>query len=290
VAPERTMIFSAGQLHSSVQLLNLVAAANHSPASLKDCREVILVCPVANVVNICSRCGWLEVDLDGFLKPSKRGNVLRATVDFEERLRQQLRDIVAALQPAWSKKIMHGRKELVRFAPADVRQCFEEAGLLNAAPSDSVVHWWDEIANLARGVRSAVITEVGRRGERLTLAYERNRTGREPFWQSVESSFSGYDVLSVVSSTDMTPMQIEVKASELRPKDAFMHLTGNEWEASQQALSQVFHLWYLGNKPLLAIVNLEHVRPHVPQDQGEGSWESVKIPFGAFASCFKPVA
>ena len=43
----------------------------------------------------------------------------------------------------------------------------------------------------ARGLRDGVLTEIGRRGERLTLQYEQSRTGVEPKWIALESSAHG---------------------------------------------------------------------------------------------------
>ena len=280
------MIVSAGQLHSSVRLLELVATTALTTRALNDTRELILVCPAPDLLNLCSRCGWIEVDGDGYLRPSKRGHTLRGFSGFEERLREQLRDIIATLHPAWSKMICHGRHELARSAHPDVCQCFKEAGLLGADLTDSIICWWDEMANLARGVRSAAVMAVGRKGERYTLAYERQRTCREPYWQSVESAFSGYDVLSVVSRDDKTPMQIEVKATELRIKDADLHLSINEWKVAQDARIHVFHLWRLGAQVQHAIIGVDAMAAHVPRDAGSGCWESVRIPFRAFTDLF----
>jgi len=155
--------------------------------------------------------------------------------------------------------------------------------------TDAIVQWWDELGGLARGFRSAGAMAVGRKGERLTLAYETQRTGSEAIWQSIETSFSGYDVLSVVSDVDATPMQVEVKASELRLKDAFAHISANEWESAQSARAHQFHLWHVGSPPQLAVVDVGQMSGHIPSDQGDGRWESVRVPYRAFIGHFKRV-
>lgn len=276
------MIVSAGQLHSSARLLDMVASTPVPAAALREMGGLVLVCPVEDVLNLSSRCGWVVVDGDGRLHPSARGSMLRDCADFQLRLREQIRDVIASTQPAWSKMLMHGRHEVERYAPADVVQCFSEAGLLMGDPGDDVIRWWDELGNLARGVKSAANLEVGRRGEKLSLAYEHARTGQQPVWQSIESSFSGYDVLSTVSAENLAPMQIEVKASELRPKDAVLYLTRHEWETAQQAQAHVFHLWHLGEQPQLAVIDLATMAPHVPDDRGQGEWRTIGIRFQAF--------
>jgi hypothetical protein len=250
----------------------------------------VLVCPVADVLNLSARCGWVFVNADGDLYPSGRGQALRRFSDFEERLREQLSDVIASLQPAWSKVLMHGRHELARFAPADVYQCFKEAGLFVADPSETVVRWWDELANLARGIRSAAALAVGRAGERFSIKYEQRRTQRKPIWQSIESSHSGYDALSVVSPADETRLQIEVKASELRLKEAFCFLTYHEWQTAELAQAHVFHLWHVGVHPQLAVVPLQEFAPHIPSNNGEGGWQSAKVPFRVFLHLFQPVS
>ena len=64
------------------------------------------------------------------------------------------------------------------------------------------------------------------------------------------------------------------------------HLTTHEWECAEQALLQTFHLWHICDQPRIAVVTLEQVRPHVPDNRGIGKWESAKIPFSAFADEF----
>ena len=160
---------------------------------------------------------------------------------------------------------------------------------MSANLTEGIVRWWDELGNLARGFRSAALTGIGRMGERLTLAYERDRTGQEPLWQSIESSFSGYDVLSVVSATDSTPMPIEVKASELRLKDACFYVSANEWESAQQARAHTFHVWRVGEQPQLAIIGVEQLAPHVSANKGDGLWQSLKVPYFSFRSLFMHV-
>src|ERR1051326_1529190 len=167
MASESRMIVSVGQLYSSVRLLDLVAAAPMTAGKLREAGGKVLVVPIADALNLSTRCGWLEHDGGGALRNSSRGQSLRAMADYQEKLRQQLRDIVTTIQPAWSKKLIHGRREFSRYAPADVVQCFKEAGLLSAALSDLIVAWWDELGQLARGLRSAVLSAVGRRAERL---------------------------------------------------------------------------------------------------------------------------
>jgi hypothetical protein len=175
---------------------------------------------------------------------------------------------------------------MLAFAGRDVAQVFVEAGL--AAGFDSeVVDFWDELAARARGQRQAQLNRIGRLGERQTIAHEQKRTGRSPKWVSVDDNADGYDVLSVVDSTDPRPLSIEVKASSIGMRGSF-HVTRNEWDRANETECHVFHLWNVQNKsaPQLAVLMPEDVKPHVSRDAGDGCWELVEIPFAAFGSKF----
>jgi hypothetical protein len=283
------MTLSVGQLHSARQLLDLVASAELTAKALADGLASILVCPVAEVLNLSTRCGWVLIDMDGILRPSVRGREVQEKKDFQERLREQMKDIIICTQPAWTKMIPRGRAELARFVPPDVRQCFDEAGLMRSSPTPEIVDWWDELSERSRGLKSSFATEIGRRGERLSLVYEERRTGREPLWQSVESNLSGFDILSINSSDDNTPLQIEVKASERSIEFAVFHLTDHEWEVAQLSRAHIFHFWLLSSPPKLARITTGEVTPHVPGNNGEGTWEKAAIPFRVFERHLTPV-
>lgn len=139
------------------------------------------------------------------------------------------------------------------------------------------------MAGLVRGIKSSVLSQTGREGERLSLAYEKDRTGIQPIWQSIESNLSGFDILSCLSDADSAPLQIEVKASENSWNYAEFHLTANEWESATLARNYRFHLWALGKNPKLAIVPVDQMEKHIPSNAGRGKWETVRIPFSVFS-------
>lgn len=279
------MTLSVGQLHSAKQLLDWVAK-NHFAKSDMNLFSHVLVCPAVDVLNLSTRCGWVEIDLDGVLQLSDRGMQLHKIDNYQVRLRRQMQDIISREQPSWSKLFPKGRQETVNFVDSDVRQCLDEAGLLSSPPSNEVVAWWDEMAGLVRGIKTSVLSQTGREGERLTLKYEHSRTGKEPVWQSIESNLSGYDVLSCLSDTDVIPLQIEVKASENSLEYAEFHLTSNEWESASLARNYLFHLWELSLIPKLAVVTVEQMGRHIPVNSGEGTWETVHIPYRVFRDNF----
>src|SRR5205085_1599505 len=151
---------------------------------------------------------------------------------------------------------------------------------------NDVVAFWDRLAAEARGQSDARLLEIGRRGERLTLAYEENRTGRKPKWIAIDSSADGFDVLSIMAVTNRQLMSIEVKSTTVGRRAVFW-LTRNEWDTAISAKSHCFHLWDLSvTPPQLAVATPTEIGIHVPQDKGFGEWKSIAIPFIAFDERF----
>ncbi len=280
------MNLSAGLLHSAHELLEWVHSHPLSPRELLDSFRTVLVCPPQDVLNLCARCTWIETDADGNLKLTPRGTTIRRLRDFEPRMREQLRDFVGSEGPAWVRLLPRGRQEAVRFLHPDVAQLFREAGLMAIPASEEIIGWWDTVSGVARGASDMVLTEIGRRGERLSIAYERQRTDHEPQWQSVESNLSGFDILSVLEQGSAQPLEIEVKASTDDLDYAEFHVARNEWDTAVHARHYIFHLWLLGAKSRLARVTVDDVQSHIPLDQGGGAWETVEIPFKTFDALF----
>ena len=125
---------------------------------------------------------------------------------------------------------------------------------------------------------------IGRKAEKFTVEYESSRTGIASMWQSLESNFSGYDMLSRVSNADETPLKIEVKGSTLGIKQAYFTITRNEWNTAKTSIHYCLHLWSLSANPTnLIVVNRDEIQSHLPENNGEGNWETVRIPFNSFS-------
>lgn len=242
--------------------------------------------PARDVLDASFSLRWLEVSTEGILILTVRGERALSISDDRLRLRQLVLDHVEAETPPWLHLAPAGRRETLLHAPDGIRQVLVEAGLAYGDDIDAV-SFWDGLAARARGTRDAALSEIGRRGERLTIARERERTGFWPKWVALDSSSDGYDVLSQLSAEDRRRLTIEVKATERQLPHAFFHLTRNEWETAEECLHHAFHLWDLsGSEPRLAVLTVPQVATHIPADIGEGSWESAAIPFRAFASQF----
>lgn len=230
---------------------------------------------------------WLATSENGLLAPTLRGERTLSAPDDLTRLRLLVLDHIDARIPPWLQLASAGRRELLLQAPAGIRQVLVEAGLAYGDDAETV-SFWDTLAARARGMRNALLTETGRVGERLSIAHEKARTGRDPKWIALDSNADGYDVLSRVSSEDQRRLTIEVKASMQARLSGAFHLTRNEWSLAEESINHVFHLWDLGSDtPRLAVLTVEQLAAHVPVDRGDGGWESARISFASFAFSFE---
>lgn len=230
---------------------------------------------------------WISADEQGAALITPAGARLLGIEAYRIRLRQSLLDYVEIVGPPWVEQATYGRRKVISFAPPHIQQMLAEAGLADGV-DDDVIEFWDALAARARGQRNDSLTNIGRKGERLTLAFELNRTGKRPKWVSIDSNEKGYDILSIVSAYEFGPFSIEVKASTVGINGSF-HITRNEWDRASEAEKHAFHLWDISAsaQPSLAIVNTEDMCPHIPTDCGMGSWEAVEIPLGAFEKYFQ---
>lgn len=228
---------------------------------------------------------WVCNDDVGNLAPTVEGERLLHISSYPELLRQMLLDYIDIERPSWLQNALSGRAKVMHFAGAEIGQIFVEALLADGVDSDTVA-FWDTLAARARGLKDERQNQVGRLGERLTLEYERQRTGKAAKWVSIESNEDGYDVLSVVSDSDSRKLSIEVKASSMG-LHGYFYLTTNEWERAQETETHVFHLWDVSKEPYaLCVLDVEQVAAHIPSDCGLGTWQSVQVPFRAFKENF----
>lgn len=242
--------------------------------------------PTAKVISTAQGIGWLCASDEGLASITPTGLRLLSIAGYKPMLRQALLDYMDTAHPPWLQNATYGRSRVIRFAGRELAQVFVEAGLAYGV-EDEVVAFWDAMAALARGQKNGRLSEIGRQGERLSLAHEHARTGREPKWVAIDNNEDGYDLLSIVESDDSRPLSIEVKASAMGFAGS-LHLTRNEWARSQEVENHTFHLWAMesNSQNALAVLIPAELQDHVPTDSGEGSWEAVEIPFSAFQSRF----
>lgn len=281
------MNISVGYFHSSLRLLEVAKSGHNLYKPQSNYDEVFYLSPLNEILNLSIKCSWIKLIAEGKYELSERGLEILAKGTYEEMMQEQLKDFMLTTRPTWSRALYTGRHEFCRYAPANVVECFKIANLLAPDPESSIVHWWDELSSYFRSIINTELLETGRYGERLTMEYEKQRTGMKPTWQAIESNFSGYDVLSVVSSDDMTPMQIEVKSTSQRISDARFVITKNEWQQAITSIAFKFYLWSLTNVKMLAILDISEIIPHIPENKGTGKWSLVEIPMKVFDKRFE---
>jgi hypothetical protein len=246
------------------------------------------VAPVSEILDLSMRCGWTVTHPACHLVPSDRGREIIEEKDFQTRLRMQLADYVYSFRPPWSMLIPKGRTETLSCLDVDSLQCFREAGLAAPAPTPDIVRWWDSLAMHSRGRKADILLEIGRKGEQLSIRYEARRTGKTPKWQAIESNLSGYDLISIVSAENPSPLLVEVKGTTEDVEKGSFHLSRNEWDVACATRSYCFHIWAKldSENPVLAVLAHTEVESHVPLDAGEGAWREVLIPYAPFTSIF----
>lgn len=281
--------FSPGLALGCFELLEMAQRHDLRLASVAVEFSKIGVMPAMSVLDLAQTLNWVLAGEDGRAVVTVEGHRILSLSGYQARVRRALLDYIDVIRPPWVQNATFGRAKVIAFAGNDIAQVFVEAGLAHGTDRE-VVEFWDELAARARGQKGVRLNAVGREGERLTIKHETRRTGREPRWISIDSNADGYDVLSVSGPSDGRHLSIEVKATTIGYAGSF-HLTANEWERAIVSDLHAFHLWDMSaNAPSLAVLTKEDVDPHVPADRGDGRWESVEIPFGAFSDRFEAQA
>ncbi len=277
---------SPGLAQSGLALLDLLQRQPLTAPDLLSGLKQLGGMPPSEALALSQVLNWLTVDDAGVLHTTPSGLRVAESGRYELALRRITLDYVELLKPDWLQNAPYGRSRVLAFCPLGVGQILVEAGAA-AAPTDDVVAFWDELASIARGLHDDRMLEIGRQGERLTIAYEQARTGVAPRWVAVDSNQDGYDVLSIKTADDPVRLLIEVKASRAGLAGHF-HLTRREWDIATESPAYIFHLWDLRAvaAPRLAAVPLYTMADHVPDDAGAGCWEAIRVPFNQFADLF----
>lgn len=271
------MTFSVGVLYSIQEFLELVKTTPVKASEFPVYYYSFNVSSPTQILKTSLNTQWVEVDLTDQLTITSKGEEVLNEKCPETRLRIQLYHLITLLRPSWSSVICYGRAEAVKYFTSDIHQCFQEAGLLDSF-ADEVVEWWDKLGSISRSINNDHLLEIGRVGERLSIQFEKERTGQEPIWQSIDSSKSGYDLLSVKSEVNNTQLLIEVKATTRSPKYIEFHISKNEWEVAFLSKDKyIFHIWNLNSDKTLYILTIDEILEHIPENRGKGEWESILI-------------
>lgn len=279
---------SVGLLHSIQRLLRLVESERIVlPVDPSRNQKYLGTVDAGLVLEEAQKCRWLTVDAGGYCKLTDAGKTVILEESREIQLRIQLLNIIEFVNPAWAKKLADGRTEAEKFLPDEIAAIFKESGLLGEW-SDDLITWWDRLALAARSHKNEFLLAIGRKAERLSFSYEFERTGRKPKWQSLNSNYSGFDILSSASRDDQRLIPIEVKGTVVSLKEAMFSVTRNEWNVASKRPGYTFHLWLIRDgeevRPSehLRVVSLSEIQGHICRDVGDGKWETLRIPYKVF--------
>lgn len=283
------MNFSPGVITSCFELLELVTRHRLTFPEVRVSFQSIGVVPTGIVIESTTAMGWVRVGEDGYSALTPAGERLLGLGSHPERLRRAILDYIDVQQPVWVQNATFGRAKLLAFAGSAIAQVFLEAGLVDGTDDDTVA-FWDTLAGRARGQKDDRLLSIGRDGERLTIAYEEDRTGKKPRWIALESNADGYDILSIMGPNDPRSLSIEVKTTTIGSSGS-LYLSRNEWERALQTRNHVFHLWDMSKRSAkrLAVVTHQDIEPHIPADRGEGDWKAMLVPIGTFEMFFRAI-
>ena len=272
-------MFSVGLLYSVTDFLKLNAISGMKPETFESYFKSYKYSSSDKILTVAFKCGWAKVNQQGIIELTERGQDI-SSLEYETALLIQLEDLILNFNPTWASLLIKGRTEAKNFLPPDALQCFKECGLFGDL-SDNLVKFWDKLSLAYRNYSQIKMTEIGRTGEKLSIDYELNRTGKSPIWQAVESNLAGFDILSIVDTNNSQKLKIEVKTSTSNICYAKFHISKNEWNTALASINYIFHLWHIEKKPTLYTVLMNKIKEHIPTDEGEGDWSSVEIPFTA---------
>ena len=277
--------FSPGLVQSCFELLDLIERRSLSFPEIRASFRHIGVMNIDIVLEVTQELNWIRADGEGRAVLTSSGTRIMLLTTIEARIRQAILDYVDIKEPFWLQNAAFGRKKLLAFTGSTIGQVFLEAGLINGVSND-IVEFWDILAARARGQKDNHLLEIGRNGERLSLAYERERTNKEPKWISIETNTDGYDVLSVIAEEDLRPLTIEVKSTRIGVGGE-IYLTRNEWDQAIIKEAHLFHLWDISKIiPRLACVTPKQMEEHIPINHGFGEWGVTQIPLEPFNKYF----
>ena len=101
-------------------------------------------------------------------------------------------------------------------------------------------------------IKNERLSEIGLKGDLLTLEYEKSRTGVSPIHSSMESDEYGYDVKSQINSNDNSELYIEVKSTEQSLSFARFFLTKNDKSPVFIYLRKHrLYLWNIADNPAI---------------------------------------
>ncbi len=112
------MNLSPGLLYSAQKLIETVSLSPMDRDKFLWSFRTMLVSPAEGVLALATRCGWIGINEQLGLDVTEMGKKVQSIPGAEAKLRQQVRDFIQAVQPAWAKLIPAGRAEALPFMPS----------------------------------------------------------------------------------------------------------------------------------------------------------------------------
>jgi hypothetical protein len=119
-------------------------------------------------------------------------------------------------------------------------------------------------------------------GEKLTIFYEReilNINNDSVIYMAAKSSYSGFDISSLISNEDNRIKLIEVKTNLVSNiNEARIFLTKKEWQTCLKSNLYFFYIWIIiQKKAYLYILRKKDIEAKVSIDPKGGSWQETII-------------
>ncbi|MBO0587446.1 DUF3883 domain-containing protein [Sporosarcina sp. E16_8] len=278
-------MFSKGILLSSLQFLKTIKSIPLSIQRFMRQKSYIHTTPDA-VMKLLLPSGMI-LEYNGFYLLSTKGEgylpddtlfSFFKTDETKETIRSFLKETILQVKPQWATHIYKGRREWVcsledGLEKGELLELFQSLELLEGS-TDSIISWWDSLAQ-SFAPSSERNLEIGREGEKRSILYEEYRVGQKPYWEALDSNFSGYDLLSVTDRGEDIPLRIECKASYTSYS---FHVSRREWEIAVDFREYLFHFWHLGRNELYALP-VPFLEDHIPIDKGKGEWKNSHFSF-----------
>src|SRR5262249_16804417 len=118
---------SPGLLYSAQKLIDTVARCPMDRDQFLWSFRTVLLSPAQGVLTLSTRCGWIGINEQLGLDVTEMGRKVQDSPTVEDKLRQQIKDFIQAVQPSWASLLPKGRAEALPFMPPSARQCFFEA-------------------------------------------------------------------------------------------------------------------------------------------------------------------
>src|SRR5258707_14997681 len=99
------MNLSPGLLYSAQKLIETVSHCPMDRDQFLWSFRTMLVSPAEGVLALSTRCGWIGINEQLGLDVTEMGSTVHGLATAEDKLRQQIKDFIQTVQPAWAKLI-----------------------------------------------------------------------------------------------------------------------------------------------------------------------------------------